>query len=97
ARGVRPGSPVQQGQVIGYVGSTGMSTGAHLDYRFMKDGRHVDPLSTDLPTAEPLDGKDLDRFHLERDALRERLAATGPGSRIIQRAGIPEPAPGAGR
>jgi hypothetical protein len=74
-----------------------MSTGAHLDYRFMKDGRYVDPLSTDLPTAEPLDGKDLDRFHLERDALRERLAAAGPGSRILQRAGVPGPAPGAGR
>lgn len=97
ARGIRPGSPVQQGQVIGYVGSTGMSTGAHLDYRFMKDGRYVDPLSTDLPTAEPLDGNDLDRFHLERDALRERLAAAGPGSRIIQRAGVPEPTQGAGR
>ena len=97
ARGIRPGSPVQQGQVIGYVGSTGMSTGAHLDYRFMKDGRHVDPLSTDLPTAEPLDGKDLDRFHLERDELRGRLAAAGPGSRIIQRAGVPDAAPGSGR
>lgn len=97
ARGIRPGSPVQQGQVIGYVGSTGMSTGAHLDYRFMKDGRHVDPLSTDLPTAEPLDGKDLDRFHMERDALRERLAAAGPASHVLQRVGVPEPAPGAGR
>lgn len=97
AGGVRPGSPVQQGQVIGYVGSTGMSTGAHLDYRFMKDGRYVDPLSTDLPTAEPLHGKDLDRFHLDRDALRGRLAAAGPASRLIERAGVPHPAPGAGR
>lgn len=96
ASGVRPGSPVQQGQVIGYVGSTGMSTGAHLDYRFMKDGRYVDPLSTDLPTAEPLHGKDLDRFHLDRDALRVRLAAAGPASHFIERAGIPDPPPGAG-
>jgi murein DD-endopeptidase MepM/ murein hydrolase activator NlpD len=97
ARGVRPGSPVQQGQVIGYVGSTGMSTGAHLDYRFMKDGRHVDPLSTDLPTAAPLDGKDLDRFHAERDELRARLAAGGPGSRIMERTGVPDSVVGAGR
>lgn len=97
ARGIRPGSPVQQGQVIGYVGSTGMSTGAHLDYRFMKDGRYVDPLSTDLPTAEPLDGKDMDRFRLDRDALRQRLAAAGPGSRSIEQAGIPAPAVGEGR
>ncbi|MCI0635386.1 MAG: peptidoglycan DD-metalloendopeptidase family protein, partial [Actinobacteria bacterium] len=97
AKGVRPGSPVEQGQVIGYVGSTGMSTGAHLDYRFMKDGRYVDPLSTDLPTAEPLAGEDLGRFRVDRDALRERLAAAGPGSRLIEQVGVPEPAPGAGR
>ncbi|HKY61528.1 MAG TPA: peptidoglycan DD-metalloendopeptidase family protein [Gemmatimonadota bacterium] len=97
ARGIRSGSPVQQGQVIGYVGSTGMSTGAHLDYRFMKDGRYVDPLSTDLPTAEPLDGKDLERFLLERDALRGRLAAAGPGSRLIRRAGVPDRDSGVGR
>ncbi|MDX1661023.1 MAG: M23 family metallopeptidase [Gemmatimonadota bacterium] len=77
APGIRPGANVSQGQVIGYVGSTGLSTGPHLDYRFMKDGRYVDPLSTNLPTAEPLDSERLDAFELERDRLRARLEGTG--------------------
>ncbi|MGH7549993.1 MAG: M23 family metallopeptidase [Gemmatimonadota bacterium] len=89
ARGIRPGAPVQQGQVIGYVGSTGMSTGAHLDYRFMKDGRHVDPLSTDLPTAEPMEAEDLERFLAVRDGLRERLVLAGPTSRLLEHPGFP--------
>lgn len=89
AAGIRRGAPVQQGQVIGYVGSTGMSTGAHLDYRFMKDGRYVDPLSTDLPTAEPLEEGDLERFLEVRDSLRERLALNGPSSRILEQSGVP--------
>ncbi|HUO99989.1 MAG TPA: peptidoglycan DD-metalloendopeptidase family protein [Gemmatimonadota bacterium] len=75
ARGVSRGARVQQGQVIAHVGSTGMSTGAHLDYRFMKDGRYVDPLSTDLPTAEPLDGAALAVFAGVRDGLRLHLDA----------------------
>ena len=89
AQGIRPGAPVQQGQVIGFVGSTGMSTGAHLDYRFIKDGRYVDPLSTDLPTAEPLEGGDLERFLEIRDQLRDRLAGAGPSSRFLERPGYP--------
>lgn len=75
ASGVRPGARVQQGQVIGFVGSTGLSTGAHLDYRFMKDGRYVDPLSTDLPTAVPLAGRELVAYTSARDRLRQRLDA----------------------
>lgn len=77
ASGVRSGAGVEQGQVIGYVGSTGMSTGAHLHYRFIKDGRNVDPLSTDLPTGTPLEGDDLVRFASVRDGLRARIAAAG--------------------
>jgi murein DD-endopeptidase MepM/ murein hydrolase activator NlpD len=75
ASGVRTGARVQQGQVIGYVGSTGMSTGAHLDYRFIKDGKYVDPLSTDLPTANPLEDGQLAAFRTARDLLRQRLDA----------------------
>ena len=75
ASGVRSGARVQQGQVIGFVGSTGMSTGPHLDYRFMKDGKYVDPLSTDLPTALPLEGAQLTAFVTARDHIRQRLAA----------------------
>jgi len=77
ASGVRSGARVRQGQIIGYVGSTGLSTGPHLDYRFTKDGKHVDPLSTDLPTAVPLEGGQLASFRATRDQLRLRLDAAG--------------------
>jgi murein DD-endopeptidase MepM/ murein hydrolase activator NlpD len=73
ASGVRPGADISQGQVIGYVGSTGLSTGAHLHYRFVKEGRLVDPLSTDLPTGTPLGGEDLVRFGAVRDDMRARM------------------------
>jgi hypothetical protein len=84
ASGVRSGAQVSQGQVIGYVGSTGMSTGPHLHYRFIKDGRNVDPLSTDLPTGVPLEGEELARFADLRDGLRSRMESAGDGSRDEQ-------------
>lgn len=54
AAGVRAGRRISQGEIIGYVGSTGLATAAHLDYRFTKNGRFVNPLSEDLPTGEPV-------------------------------------------
>lgn len=72
---VRSGQRVSQGEVVGAVGSTGLSTAPHLHYRFMKDGKDVDPLATNLPTAVPLDGDALVAFESHRDALRARLAA----------------------
>lgn len=54
ASGIRRGTPVEQGEVIGYVGSTGLATGPHLCYRFWKNGRQVDPYRQDLPSAEPI-------------------------------------------
>lgn len=54
AKGIRNGSTVRQGQIIGYVGSTGLSTGPHLHYEFQVNGRHVDPLSQKLPMADPI-------------------------------------------
>lgn len=80
ASGVRAGAGVSQGQVVGYVGLTGMSTGAHLHYRFIKDGRNVDPLSTDLPTGIPLEGQQLARFAIVRDDLRARIDAAADAS-----------------
>ena len=54
ASDIRRGVQVEQGQVIGYVGSTGLATGPHLCYRFWKNGRQVDPYKQDLPSAEPI-------------------------------------------
>ncbi|GCD78075.1 peptidase M23 [Thermaurantimonas aggregans] len=55
--GLRVGSRVKQGDIIGYVGSTGLATGPHVCYRFWKNGKQVDPLSIDLPVAKPMDDK----------------------------------------
>ena len=77
ASGIRPGTRVQQGDVIGFVGSTGLATGPHLDYSFMRNGKYVDPLSVSLPTAEPLDGQAHAAFVALRDIQRRRLPALG--------------------
>jgi len=60
--GIKPGVMVRQGQVIGFVGSTGMSTGPHLHYEFYRGGRAVNPLAQKFAMQASLGGKDLSRF-----------------------------------
>lgn len=62
AKGIRTGSNVRQGQVIGYIGTTGLSTGPHLHYEFQINGTHVDPLSQKLPMTDALAGAEKQRF-----------------------------------
>jgi murein DD-endopeptidase MepM/ murein hydrolase activator NlpD len=62
AQGIKPGVYVQQGQVIGYVGSTGLATGPHVCYRFWKNGQQVDPYKEDMPEYESLEGAKLEEF-----------------------------------
>ena len=73
ARGVRPGTRVIQGQTIGYVGSTGLATGPHVCFRFWKNGKQVDHLRLNLPQPEPMTGKALEAYTIERDRLIKML------------------------
>lgn len=73
ARGLKAGDRIKQGQVIGYLGSTGLSTGPHLHYEVMVNGRFVDPMKIKLPRGNELDGADLAEFMLQRDQVKELL------------------------
>jgi len=73
ARGIKTGARVRQGDVIGYVGSTGLSTGPHLDFRFFRNGQAVDPLKVESPPAEPVANEYLSRYFQIKDTLKAAL------------------------
>lgn len=73
AKGIGTGKDVRQGDVIGYVGSTGLATGPHLDFRMYRDGKPVDPLRVEMPPAEPIDNDEILEFMDESDRLRQSL------------------------
>lgn len=73
AKGVTEGSKVRQGQVIGYVGSTGLSTGAHLHYELIVNGTKVDAMKVRLPGGKSLSGVALARFSDERKRIDNLL------------------------
>ena len=72
--GIRRGVHVKQGDVIGYVGSTGLSTGPHVCYRFWKNGVQVDPYKQKLPPSEPMKEQSKQPFKLVKDSLIQYLA-----------------------
>jgi murein DD-endopeptidase MepM/ murein hydrolase activator NlpD len=79
ARGIEPGVKVRQGQVIGYIGTTGLSTGPHLHYEVLINGSFVDPMRVKLPRGRELDGPILDGFEHERtriDGILDRSPGT---------------------
>lgn len=70
--GIKPGAVVRQGQVIGFVGSTGLSTGPHLHYEFLRGGKHVNPLAQKFAMRAMIAGKDAGRFQaLARQYLNQ--------------------------
>ena len=78
-RGHSVGSRVAQGEVVGYVGMTGLATGPHLHYEMHRAGRRVDPLAVDLPAGDPVPADDLERWeHESRGRLEMLLALPGP-------------------
>ncbi len=72
-RGIKKGKRVKQNQIIGYVGSTGLTTGPHLDYRISKNGKFLDPLKMKSPAISSLRGEPLAEFEAERDYLASLL------------------------
>jgi hypothetical protein len=81
------GKRVRQGQVIGFVGSTGMSTGPHVHYEILVNGRFVDPMRIKLPRGRSLDGPLMTGFEKERDRLDAMMSNRNGSARVSDAAG----------
>lgn len=88
AKGIKPGTRVQQGQTIGYVGSTGLATGPHLCFRFWKNGQQVDALKVDIPPSEPIDAENKAAFDALKEQYTERLASMESLQQVELQAGL---------
>ena len=79
ARGIKHGARVKQGQIIGYVGSTGLATGPHLDFRLSKDGRYVNPLTHKSVAAPGIPKRKLSAFRRFAKQQLAKLQQAEPG------------------
>ncbi len=90
AKGIHRGARVSQGQIIGYVGTTGRSTGPHLHYEVLSNNRHMNPLSVKLPTGRTLHGAERNRFLSARKEIDSAFAALPATPADGRRAGAPK-------
>lgn len=78
AQGIKPGVHVKQGQVVAFVGSTGLSTGPHLHYEIIKGGEKINPASAKLPEGNVLNAKDIATFKTEKARINTLIAKADP-------------------
>ena len=87
-RGISAGTRVRQGQVVGYVGSTGLSTGAHLHYEVIINGHFVDPMKIRVPRGRELDGRLLAEFRRQREQIDATMQKSKSATAIAQREAV---------
>jgi murein DD-endopeptidase MepM/ murein hydrolase activator NlpD len=90
-KGIRAGMKVRQGQVIGYVGSTGLATGPHLHYEVWKGGRRVNPVGAKVPQGTILAGRELGRFNANKARIDRLLAGGEAAPQALAQANVAGP------